>query len=104
MENNENPFEIKEDLELTRNSSSLLMVNKMLDQLLKLESNNKRQSINIPLTICPSKREADNFITTLRRVIEDSEDQLVNDVTFTKRTIMSEDKKTYLGTRIWRLT
>ena len=104
MENNENPFEIKEDLELTRNSSNLLMVNRMLDQLVKLEPNNKRQSISIPLTVCPSKREADNFIVTLRRVIDDSEDGTINDVTFTKRVIMSEDKTTYLGTRVWRLT
>jgi hypothetical protein len=102
----ENPFEIKDDMELIgERTSQLASITALLQQLVKLEPGDKKQSISIPKTICENKNKATGLVAALRRAIEESEDPETNKISFTTRAVMGiNDNKEYLGTRIWRTT
>lgn len=95
-----NPFEILEDVALAR-SSALLdpNIDKLIEQINKLEVGNKNQSINIPTTLYPLKKDANNLI----RIVKYKFKELNIDITLSAKTILSNDKKVYLGTRIFRI-
>lgn len=99
-----NPFEIKTDLEFTGNRSDMALLTALQDQVVKLDPNDRRQSVNIPLTVCSTRNTAANLVLTLRRNMEQSRDAVVKKMIITSRAILSLDgKKSYLGSRIWRV-
>lgn len=100
---NDNPFAIMEDLEYAGNRSNLHLLNSLAEQCMKLDPNNRAQSVNIPVTICPSRTAAANLFLQLRRQLSESKVKAMKEAHFTSRGIFSVDgKKTYLGSRIWR--
>ena len=95
-----NPFEILEDVSLVRTSAMTdPNIDKLIAQIYKLEAGNKNQSVNIPTTLYPLKKDANNLLRIVKYKFK--EDGI--NITLSAKTILSNDKKLYLGTRIFRI-
>jgi len=95
-----NPFEILEDMSLARNSAMTdPNIDKLIAQINKLEVGNKNQSINIPTTLYPFKKDANNLIRIVKYKFKEEGLGII----ISAKTILSNDKKVYLGTRIFRI-
>jgi len=105
MAKKENPFEIKTDLEYGGNrSANSAIIEALAEQCMKLDPENRRQSVNIPVTVCPNRGSASNIFLTMRRYLANSKNKEHKTAAFTSRGVYSTDsKKTYLGSRIWRI-
>lgn len=102
--NGENPFEIKRDMEYTGNRSNPKLLDALAEQLIKLNPENRQESVNIPLTVCENRGAAGNLFLTIRRYFSDHKNKSYRNMHFTSRGVFSMDgKKTYLGSRIWRV-
>jgi hypothetical protein len=95
-----NPFEILEDMSLARTSAMTdPNIDKLIAQINKLEVGNKNQSINIPTTLYPLKKDANNLIRIVKYKFKEEGLGII----ISAKTILSNDKKVYLGTRIFRI-
>lgn len=97
-----NPFEIMTDVPVGRalgiNDPKLDM---LIEQLYRLTPNNKMESVNVPVTLYPTKKDAYNLLRVAKYKIKTYN---MADITLTIKTIVSSDsKKSYLGSRIFRL-
>lgn len=95
----QNPFEIMTDMSMSRAGIPDENVTLFYTQIKKLQSGNKNQSVNIPTNLYPEKKDAYNLIRMVRYVIKQEKENIVLGV----KSITSLDKKTYLGTRVFRL-
>lgn len=95
-----NPFEILEDMSLARTSALTdPNIDKLIEQINKLKVGNKNQSINVPTTLYPLKKDANNLIRIVKYKFKEEGLSIV----ISAKTILSNDKKVYLGTRIFRI-
>lgn len=99
-----NPFEIKTDILFTGNHRiGNKDVTSLSEQALKLQTNNKQQSVNIPVNLYPTRSAASNLFLGMKRYIT-KRGKTNTDIKFVSKSIYSDDKKkTYLGSRIWRV-
>jgi hypothetical protein len=96
-----NPFEIKEDIILSKISYNAEYVSMLVAQLEKLTAGDKRQSVVIPLIICKEKKDAINLFIAARKYFKDAKSKMV----FTARyyDIKNGREIHYNGARIWRV-
>ena len=99
LSSKDNPFEIKTDLELSSSRTNPQIMNALISQIMKLTPGDRRESVNIPLSVSSSRNAASALFLTLRRTMDAGK----HHVALTSRGIWDISGKQYLGTRIWRL-
>jgi hypothetical protein len=97
-----NLFEIKTDMMFSGNRVSRYkdLLPSLREQVLKLKPENKNVSVHIPLSVCPHKNAASNIVLYLRRQLK--AEKATEKIYLACKTLY-DDKKTYIGTRVWRL-
>lgn len=103
----DNPFEIKTDMMFTGNRGGNVnpLVIALFNQIEKLPPGDIKHSINIPITVAGTAKEAANIVLNTRRFISELEDKSKRNITITLRAVYSDtEKKNYAGTRLWRQT
>ena len=93
-----NLFEIEEGHVYHGNRANNPYVDLLIKQMIKLPVD-KTKSIFIPISVAPSKNSAQNLLLNAKRRIKVAN----RSAYYTLKTISSVDKKSYLGSRIWRL-
>ena len=93
-----NLFQIEDGHHFVGNRANNIHVDMLADQLLKLPVD-KTKSIFIPLSVAANKNAAVNFFLAAKRRVY----KINKNSYYTARYIESPDKKSYLGTRVWRL-
>lgn len=94
----DNLFQIEDGHHFVGNRANNIHVDMLADQLLKLPAD-KTKSIFIPLSVAANKNAAVNFFLAAKRRVY----KINKNSYYTARYIESPDKKSYLGTRVWRL-
>lgn len=94
-----NPFKI-EQVAYTGLRATPEIIVMLAKQMMNLKAN-KVDSIAIPLSISKNKRESSNLFQQAKTYISKT---IIGENIFTiKTTFSSDQKKTYLGARIWRI-
>ena len=93
-----NPFTIKTDISYNGYKKNAQHIDTFIETLNGLPVSTT-SSINIPVTIFPTKQLAANFFLAVKRELKSRKSNVV----LTSKAIFSDDKKKYLGMRIWRV-
>lgn len=95
-----NPFQIMNDLEHSGNRATSAETLMLKDQVMKLDPNDLRTSVNIPATICKTRANAQNLAQNVRNILA-GKASTKNIVIVTKG--INDAKGVYVGTRVWRI-
>lgn len=98
-----NPFAIKKDMTFTGNRSSVHaeFLPLLEEQVQKLVPGDKTTSVHIPVTICATRSQAANLVLNLKRKMNGGKKK--GEIYLTSKAIL-DAKKTYIGSRVWRLS
>lgn len=97
-----NPFSIKTDIVFCGNRSGMTAqyIEMLKEQVLQLKPGDKTTSVHIPVTICPTRNSASNLCLGLKRLLKSNK---ATEKIYISSKSITDDKKTYLGSRVWRL-
>lgn len=93
-----NLFQIEDGHHFVGNRANNIYVDMLADQLLKLPVD-KTKSIFIPVNVASNRNAAVNFFLAAKRRVYKANKNCY----YSARYIVSADKKSYLGARVWRL-
>jgi len=97
----QNPFAIMTDMSVTEaRGGSSPWLPMLLEQVIKLDPNDARMSVNIPLTVAPNHKAASTLVLAVKRAL--GENRAYKGIEIKIKTIPDANKK-YVATRIWRV-
>ncbi len=97
-----NPFEIRNDIPAGRVvGNDDPKIDMLIEQVYKLKAGDRMQSVNVPATLYPTRNDAYNLLRIAKYKIK--KNNMAEIVLSIKTIISSDSKKSYLGSRIYRI-